>query len=359
MKKLFLIKTEIQSNKYSVAILIVQIVFAIICCNICMVTIHDYIGTILYFANIDTKNAVSVYCSMESKERYDDILKSTYVDDGFYTRYYLSDIKKDDNIVASKVFIAAISESILTSDTAYLSQKQLEAISKKRDSGISVLVTEDLTEYLPVGSKFLLENNKEVFISGSIANKTLYHICNAMTSDSFIMVIDGDDLNGLAPHSLGNVFVTLNNITANEFASEINEKYSEVTAVKYDLNTALSKNYNRMATLFLFGLIILIISIIGFFSNTYFTYKRNEEVYNQYRILGIDRLNLCAIWSGVYFFELIISAITSSLVLLISENILGIKLITYRSFYFSVLWFILMITITLIIQLRKNKITFI
>ncbi len=359
MKKLFLIKTEILSNKHSAAILIMQIIFAIICFNICTVTVNDYIETILYFAHIDTKNAVTVYCSEETKEKYNDIMKSPYVNDGFYAGYYLSDLKKDGNIVASKVYIAVFPESILTSETAFLSKKQIEAISKENNSAINVLVTEDLTEYLPIGSSFILDNNKEIFISGTIANKTLYHICNAMTADSFIMAVDSGELNGLPPHSLDSIFITLNNITADEFANEINEKYIGLTAAKFDLNTALSKNYSRMAALFMFGLLILIISVIGFFSNAYFTYKRNENVYNQYRILGTDRLNFFAIFGGVYFFELTVSVIASALILLICENISDAKLITLQSFCFSVLWFILMIFIALIFQLRKIKITFI
>ena len=83
MKNLFLIKTEILSNLSAVIMVIVQMIFALVCVNLCMVSIKDHVGTILYFGGVDTDNAVSVYCSVDSGNNYDDILNQPFHSDTF------------------------------------------------------------------------------------------------------------------------------------------------------------------------------------------------------------------------------------------------------------------------------------
>ncbi len=357
MKKMFLIVTEIRSNKSTIMALIIQMIFAILCYNICMVTLENHVGTILYFGGINTDNSISVYCPVSMDNNYGEILNMENAGDGFYTKYYLSDLTNGDNIVAEKSYIAAISDSILSSENIYLSKGQINALIKKHDLGISVLVTEDLLECLPEGSIYTLENGIKIYIAGSIKNNTIHYICSAMTSEPFILTIDCSELNGLNRHSLDSIFLTLKNNCIDETVNKINETYENFSAVKFDLDLALSSNYSKMATLLVFGFIILIISVIGFFSNNYFTYKKNEIVYNQYKILGANRSTLFIILLGVHLFEIFTAVIISAIVLFAGKKIIGVQFVTLNSFIISILIFVLMIIISLILCLRKNSYT--
>lgn len=354
MKNLFLIKTEILSNLSTVIMVIVQMIFALVCVNLCMVSIKDHVGTILYFGGVDTDNAVSVYCSVDSANNYDDILKMEDVNDGFYTRYYYSDIKSGDTVIADKIYIAAVSDSILTSKNAFLSKEQKNSLVQDCDNGIPAIVTEDMADTLHEGDLYTLDNGVVVYIAGIIKNNTIQYICNAMTNGSFVMILDNSRLDSLNKHSLDCIFLTLKNNNTDESIKEINELDKNINAVQFELNNALSYNYSKMATLLVFGIVILIISVIGYFSGSYFTYKKNEPVYIQYKILGADNKKMFVILLGVQIFEVFAACVFSFAGLFAIGKITGMHTVTLTSFIISIIVFMAMIFIYLLLCLRKT-----
>lgn len=354
MKKLFLIKTEILSNVSSVIMVIIQMIFAVVCFNLCMVSLKDHVGTILYFSGVDTENAVSGYCLAGSDNNYDNVLSMEAVNDGFFTKYYISNVKSGDTAVANNIYIAAVSDSILTSKNRFLSKEQKNSLTQNCGNGIPVIVTEDMADKFHESNLYTLDNGVDIYIAGIIKNNTIQYICSAMTSGSFIMILDNSYLDGLNRHSMDCFFLTLKNNSTDETVNKINESCKNFNAVQFDLDMVLSYNYSKMATLLVFGAIILIISVIGYFSGNYFTYKKNEQVYNQYKILGADNKALFVILLGVQMFEMLIAIIFSSAGLFAVGKLMGIHTATVNSFVASVLVFVVMIFVFLVLSLRKN-----
>ena len=80
MKLLWLLKSELNSNRKSTVIFILQLVFAIVCYNICLSLTGKYLSSLSYFKKHDTSNAIKVIYQGNALEQADSLIKSQEVE---------------------------------------------------------------------------------------------------------------------------------------------------------------------------------------------------------------------------------------------------------------------------------------
>ena len=344
MKLLWLLKSELNSNRKSATIFILQLVFAIVCYNICLSLTGKYIGSLSYFKKHDTSNAVKIIYQGDALEQADSLIKSQEVERGFYAI--------DGGVQVSnkqgKLIEENMPRSIMLMSREYFEQfgdisHSGRWVDTDKDYGGSIpaMIASDVAGIYKIGNTYNVDGKFNIYICGMLKNSVTELMVSGLSTPSFILF----DESGVVKDYLLSSGVNYTNLYADldssidkdAFMSEYNrDSDGEYAARGFDWEEELGSEFDRISSFLLIGIAILAISSVGFISNSILDYKGNERDYAIQIITGAQ-IKTIAITSIAKKVTILIASSVISIPLLVSlGKLLELDIMTANSFILAV-----------------------
>lgn len=344
MKLLWLLKSELNSNRKSVTIFIMQLAFAIVCYNICLSLTGKYLSSLSYFKKHDTSNAIKVIYQGNALEQADSLIKSQEVERGFYAIDGGAQIRnKQGNLVEDNMqrSLMLMSRDYFEKfdDISYSGQW----IDTEKDYGDSIpaMIASEVAGIYKIGNKYNVDGKFNIYICGALKNSVTELMVAGLSTPSFLLF----DESGVVKSYLLSNEVNFTNLYADlkhdvdkkAFISEYNrDSDGEFAARGFDPEEELGSEFDRISSFLLIGIAILAISSVGFISNSILDYKRNERDYAVQIITGAP-IKIVSVTSIAKKATILIVACIISIPLLISlSKLLELDVMTANSFILSV-----------------------
>lgn len=357
MKFLWRLKQEFKSNKLSSLLIAPELAFAMICLAVCISLSGSFISSVLYFSDRYDDNSSIVVFKKSVETPLDDLLSCDTVGSAVYVQYYVA--QREDG---TSQYIGAYSASAF--EELDLPHKgDMVDINKSYGEAMPCMLSKGLEKEYPVGKVFTL-NGQKFYATGILTDDKLYWMTSNLTHDNFIMCYDEygvlertAEANGMRISNSKCAFVTAKDGVSDIVMNQQLQKLSSVNAVAtFDWRSKMSDDFDRMSGNLITGVLVLILSTVGFLSNILLGIRDNEKAYMCQRYFGqsaggtmlitaariLVLLAIAAVASFIFFrytssadksdfgsFELMLSIGITAAMALMSSTAAGLRLHTY------------------------------
>ncbi len=317
-KILSLTKSEIKCNTNGEAVVVLMLTIMMICANIMVTSISEYMSSLMYLMNPKAGNAVKIYSS-EGSADFDAIRAYPEVEFGIevseYQEYSVGDI-------------CAVSEDLLNEELLFLSKENLDALKRGAEGNCFPLLVSKSTGHA-VGKKGTLINGNQYEVVGIIDNDEINKIISSGVSYvKYCIAVDKGQFEDMVPLSLPSMFTGLVEGTDR---AEFKEKYStkSLSISSFDALETLSADFSDSITLSIIGITTFTISLFGVIINCYLVFGNRRKYYRTLMIVGAKKEIFLRSGAVIKLFQLVISIAVSFAVLplcnlLADENLFGV-----------------------------------
>lgn len=332
IKKTFaLLKSEIKGHKGGETVIIVMLTLMIICANIMIVTVSEYIGTIIYLSNPNGQNAVKIIGNDNSSD-FSEIKASNDVEFGFEVTCYSANICS----------VYGISEEFFDENLHFISKSNIDAINNYTGDAIPLLVSKP-TEY-KVGKKGQFFDGTQYEVVGIIDNTDVkYYIYFGIIYDKFAIALDKGQIT-LNPQMSPYMFTKLkDDIDKDEFAESID---TTLGILKFDPIEEVSYKFSDSISASVVAIVTFIVSFFGAIINCYLVFCSKRKFYSTIMTVGGKKMLFIRSGGIVKIFQLLISLVVSFLVLLLINILMSGGCMTALSMLISAALAIFVMAVT-------------
>ena len=313
-KILALVKNELKCNMGGELVIVLMLTVMMICANIMIATISDYIGSLMYLMNPKAENAVNIF-NIDGSADFDAVRAYPEVEFGIEVNDYQE----------YSIYIYGVSEDILSEELSFLSKENIDAMKNGAGGNRFPMLVSSSTGY-KVGKQGTLMNGSQYEIVGIIDNNDIkYFISPLMPFDDFGIAIDKGQFEELTASSPPSMFT---GIVKSTDRAEFKEKYGtkSISIRSFDPLGALSGEYSNSITLSIIGITTFTISLFGVIINCYLVFGNRRKYYRTLMTVGAKKEIFLRSGAVIKLFQLLISIAVSSAVLplcnLIADEIL-------------------------------------
>lgn len=316
-KILALVKNELKCNLGGELVVALMLTVMMICANIMIATVSDYIDSLMYLMNPKAENAVIIY-NVDGSADLDAIKAYPEVECGIEVSSY-----NDHSIT-----VHGVSEDILKEDLSFLSKENIDALKRGIEGNLFPMLVSRSTGY-SVGKRGTLVNGSQYEVVGIIDNDDIkYFISPLMTFNDFGITIDKGQFEELTLTSPPAMFTSLVKGTNK---TEFKEKYStkSLSISNFDPLEALSGEFSDSITISIIGITTFTISLFGVIINCYLVFGNRRKYYRTLMIVGAKKEIFLRSGAYIKLFQLLISIAVSSAVLplcnlIADDNLFGV-----------------------------------
>ena len=316
-KTLALVKNELKCNMGGELVIVLMLTVMMICANIMIVTVNNYIDSLIYLMNPKAGNALIIFDADGSAD-LDAVRAYPEVEFGIEVSSY-------DNY---DVTVYGVSEDILKEDLSFLSKENIDALKRGTEGNLFPMLVSSSTGY-SIGKKGTLNNGSQYEVVGIIDNDDIkYFISPLVYYDRFGIAIDKGQFEELTPTSPSTMFTGL---VKGADKSDFKEKCStkSLSIRSFDALDALSADFSDSITLSIIGITTFTISLFGVIINCYLVFGNRRKYYRTLMIVGAKKEIFLRSGAVIKLFQLLISIAVSSAVLplcnlIADENLFGV-----------------------------------
>lgn len=332
-KNFTLLKSEIKGAGGGEAVVAIMLSAMIICANIMLVTVVEYIGALIYYANPNTQNAIKVmsreippdFSNVKSCEEIDLCFEVFEYNENFGTLY-------------------AVSAEFFNDDLSYLSKSNIKNVTNRYDEVVPLLVSNAVG--LNVGDRGELSSGDEYEVVGVISDENVkYMLCSLTYSDSFAVTIDKGQFASQMPATNPILFAKLNGITD---VFEFQERYdnNQFLISDFDPYDVISTQFSDSITISVIGIIVFIVSSFAVIINCHLVFCSKKRYYQTILTVGGKKKIFLINSIVIKIFQFLISTAVSTLILFILNTLIGSGFITFESGFISAVFgaFVMVVT---------------
>lgn len=339
-KTVELVKNELKCTLGGELVVVLMLAVMMICANIMIATINDYIDSLMYLMNPKAGNAVIIYntdgsADLETVKALPEVEFGIEVTD--YNDY--------------DVTVCAASEDILNEELSFLSKKNIDALKKDMEGDVFPMIVSSSAGY-SVGKKGTLMNGSQYEVVGIIDNDEIKYIISPLVSfDDFGIIIDKGQFKEMTPFSPPTVFAGLVKGTNKaKFKEEYAEKGFAVSV--FEPLSALSADFSDSIILSVIGITTFTISLFGVIINCYLVFGNRRKYYRTLMIVGGKKEIFLRSGAVIKLFQLVISLAVSVVGLLVCNLIAGDNLFSALGIIISALLAVLLIALSWLLLKR-------
>ncbi len=274
MKFLWMLKNEFKSSKLSAFLIFAEGVFILVCFCICISLSVDTLSAAVYFHSGFDGNSVKAAFKSADMDEYKEAFASDEIDLAVYVNYYFAQGKD-----GSTVFMGSYSESAFTELNLSYSGSPVD-INKDYGGAVPAMVSRTLSKQYKTGETYDI-GGVQVYVCGKLNDKNLWMMSSEFTGENFFMCYDKDGrLSALEKSAVGCGFFTtqkgrpieglINSLNSNELVNG---------AYEFDWRNKMSEDFDRLSGNLIIGILVFLISAVGFCANNVLTIKKNERDY--------------------------------------------------------------------------------
>ena len=268
MKLLWRAFHELKSSRFSTVLIITELIFSIVCYQLCFSLTADYLRLSGFFNDSYNGNSVRVYFNKTDDGQLAKLIESISPEQSFTVRHYMSD--RDDGIFIGRF-----------SDEAFNIAEQAGSIKADLDADYGgaqpCLVSRTIADRYPAGQECSIAGRR-FFVCGVLPNDTVFYMSTTGTGSAFVMSSDRFKEPG-ADYVNGCVFMKVGAERIDAVTSLLDKTVDIAGYELFDPGDALKKEFAAVSGILIIGVWIAVISTIGLLANNYLTYKKNERSY--------------------------------------------------------------------------------
>ena len=285
MKLIWRTLHELKSSRFSTALIIIELIFSIVCYQLCFSLTADYLGQRSFFADNYDGNSVRVYFNKANDEQLSALTESISPEQSFTVRHYVSD--RDDGI-----FISCFSdEAFKIAEEAGCTAVDLDA---DHNGAQPCLISRTIADKYPAGQEHAIAGRR-FYVCGVLPNDTVFYMSTAGTGSAFVMASDRFMSPG-ADFVNGCVFMKVGSERMDDVTAQLDKAEGIAGYERFVPDDALKKEFASVAGILIIGVWIAVISTVGLLANNYLTYKKNERSYLVMITVGAKKRDITVLY---------------------------------------------------------------
>ncbi|MCR5143044.1 MAG: hypothetical protein K6C68_11075 [Ruminococcus sp.] len=324
MKLIWRLYHEIKSTRFSTLLIVVELIFSVVCYQLCFTLTSDYLDKRSFFRKNYYNNSFKVYFEDIDDKQVEDIAGSIGSEEWFCARHYYSD---DDE----GIFITSYSDHAF--ELAGIDPELKAKLDD--DSGLArpCLVSEMLAETYPVGKKCMI-GGSSYYVCGLLEGEDLYYMSTSVDGPGCIVVSQNSG-EPEARYIDGCLFTKVSK-DAFSAAKETLDTCRDIDGYEvFDYRKALKNEFAAVSGMLLVGVWIAVISTIGQLANNYLTFKKNEKDHMMMICIGAKRRDI----TSLYVLRLLVCVAVSLPAAIIASKLFsmsqGLELLSAKSILFA------------------------
>lgn len=327
MKLIWRIILELKSNKFSTLLLIMELIFSMICYQLCFVLTESFINSTIFFQKNYNNNSIKVYADGLSKEQTESLTSAADAEDQFSVDFYYCESE-------GGLFINSASESAFDIAKPFCTEGYVDT-DKDYGGAIPCLTSPAMASAYSTGKTYNIDGT-DYYICGHLTNNNIYYMSDTATGSAYILAYDKDDIiaNSMSQKINSCLFIktSSDSLEQTEAISAKLDKFDYVDESSvFDWKSSLKQEFRTVSGILIIGVWVAIISIIGILANNYLTYKKNEKNYCSQMCIGARRKDIIIL----YIFRLSLSILVSvPFTMVISKYVfrsMGVEITSYSS----------------------------
>ncbi|MFT3951708.1 MAG: hypothetical protein QM689_07205 [Oscillospiraceae bacterium] len=292
MKLLWKSLLEIKHNKFSTLLILLELVFTMVCYSLCFSFAGSYLSSAVFFTKHYNGNSFQVTFAKMDDSELSGILNDERIAEYFTARYSYAN---DGN---GTVYFGNYSKNTFTDLALDYSGKMVDTAADYGEA-VPVMVSKSLAEQYKIGETYTIKD-VQIYVCGALKNDNLYYMTSLMTTNHFIAAYDPNGkLSAMDKSSANCAFVRVKDgITRlSDLREEIeaHDGISGTTSFKWQ--ERMSDEFDTVSGMLMIGFVILVLSVLGFLTNNYLTFKKNEKSYARLICIGAKKSDIMLLYA--------------------------------------------------------------
>ena len=285
MKLIWRVLHELKSSRFSTVLIIVELIFSIVCYQLCFSLTADYLELRGFFSEHYSDNSVKVFFNDAEDSEVAGIIDEIKPEESFTVRHYVSE--KDDGIFVSRF-----------SDEAFKVAEKASGITVDLDEdhggAAPCLVSRLLSDRYSVGREYAIAGRR-LFVCGILPNDAVFHMSRTGTGSAFVMMSERSSPPA-ADYINGCIFMKVGAGRMDEVEELLPQNKAVSGYEKFVPDDALKNEFASVSGILIIGVWIAVISTVGLIANNYLTYKKNERSYLVMLTVGAKRRDITVLY---------------------------------------------------------------
>lgn len=322
-KNICLLKSEIMGNKGGEIIIVIMLTAMMICANIMLVTVGEYIGAVIFYSAPDIQNTVKIRSSDEFPN-FSEIKRSKEAEYSFEVYEYHESFGS----------LYAVSEELFDYELPFLGKENIDNVKNVDLEYVPLLVS--WAAGLNVGDKGRLSCGSEYKVVDIISDENIkYMLYSAAYSKEFAITVDKGQFSGQKPITNPILFAKLSKET------DISKFNENINSIKFSLSdfdpfSIISTQFSDSITVSVIGTVVFAVSFFAVIINCYLVFCGKRRYYNALMTVGGKKKIFLFNGAVIKAAQLLISSAVSVLILLVLNILTGSNFVTLMSGFASV-----------------------
>ena len=312
-----LLKSELQGSRGGESVVVIMLTAVMIFANIMLVSVLEYIGSVIYFTNPNARNAVKVTALSENAD-FDTIKNDSDVEFCFMVTEYSERFST----------LYAVSEEFFDSSLSFLSKDDINALNQVTDGVTPIFVSSSLK--MQAGDTGQRSDGSQYQVAGVIPDDVKYILLTLVSYEDFAVAPDSGQFTYAVPTTNPMLYVRLKN---NADISAFQERYKDIDCLitPFDPDNIIYLNFSSSVTISVIGISVFIVSFFAVIINCYLVFCGKRRYYQTLITVGGRKKLFLQNSLIIKAVQLMISAAVSALILVILNVTLKGEFITVQS----------------------------
>ncbi|MBR6044572.1 MAG: hypothetical protein IKP47_02935 [Ruminococcus sp.] len=275
---------ELRSSRFSTALIIAELIFSIVCYQLCFSLTSDYLSMRSFMRERFLYNSVKVYYDELEDAVIQDILSAAVPEQYFTARHYLVESGEEKG-----TFITCCSDGMFDI-AAELADIRLDLDGER---AIPCFVPRLLEDRHPLGSEFMTSSRK-YRVCGIVPNDILFYLSSANTGSAYILT--SDRYKAPTAKNVGSCLFMKSGGRADELKAAVSGREGITGLEVFDIDKALKNEFAAASGILMIGGWIAVISTVGLLANNYLTYRKNERSYLVMLCVGAKKRDITVLY---------------------------------------------------------------
>ena len=281
MKFLWLVRRDIRSNLFSTILIFTELVFLIISLCICVSLSHRVLDAAAFFGRTEGRAvtaAIGRADKQETAQAFDGIAELSVT----VTYYHAKDS------AGQTVYLGDYSKSAFD-ELGLAHTGDMTDTSKDYGDLVPAMVSRSLADKYPVGS-ICTFGEATILICGALTDDYLHILSADLTTEDFLMCYDSKGLlNTLELSNSANAFfIVPKGCDLLTFRRILGEIPLVKGTKEFNWKEKLGEDFDKLSGNLMIGILVLLITLIGFSANNILSAKKDLSAYRTLRCVGLS-----------------------------------------------------------------------
>lgn len=289
MKFLWQLKEDIKANRFAVILITLELIFALVCFSVCFELSGGFISSVGFFSKNYDGNTVTASVKGNIKSVSEELLSTSEINSVFTVRYFIGEDSDGQTL-----YIGNCSKNVFNNLGLSFNGEMIDT-DKDYGEAVPCMVSKNLAEMFKIGDVYNLSGT-DFYISGSFSDDNISYMLGDMINQNFFMCYDKNNKlseSALRESNVKNAFITAKEgISSAVLAASLGEIDGIEAVSVFNFREELSDDFDKLSGSLIIGVLVLLLSLLGFLSNNILSFNQNKKIYRAALVTGQKKSNI-------------------------------------------------------------------